>query len=60
MLPVTFMRRRCVGCRPTRGRLFAPTAIVSGIAGPPFVGMIGDRSHPLCVLGFGFSVQRSQ
>lgn len=56
MLPVTFYAQAVCGLSPTHTAvLFAPTAIVGGVLAP-FVGMIIDRSHPLCVLGFGFSV----
>ncbi|OSC38722.1 MFS transporter [Mycobacterium decipiens] len=56
MLPVTFYAQAVCGLSPTRTAvLLAPTAIVSGVLAP-FVGMIVDRSHPLPVLGFGFSV----
>jgi len=56
MLPVTFYAQAVCGLSPTRSALLiAPMAITSGVLAP-FVGMLVDRSHPMPVLGFGFSV----
>ncbi|BBX72545.1 hypothetical protein MSHI_04510 [Mycobacterium shinjukuense] len=56
MLPLMFYAQAVCGLSPTRSALLiAPLAITSGVLAP-FVGMIVDRSHPLPVLGFGFSV----
>ncbi len=56
MLPLTFYAQSVCGLSPTRAALLiAPLAITSGVLAP-LVGVIVDRSHPLPVLGFGFSV----
>jgi EmrB/QacA subfamily drug resistance transporter len=56
MLPLTFYAQTVCGLSPTRSALLiAPMAIAGGVLAP-FVGMIVDRSHPLPVLGFGFSM----
>lgn len=56
MLPLTFYAQSVCGLSPTRAALLiAPVAMTSG-ALAPFVGRIVDRSHPLPVLGFGFSL----
>lgn len=55
ILPVTFYAQSVCGLSPTRSALlFAPMAIASGLLAP-VVGLIIDRSHPVPVLGFGFS-----
>jgi EmrB/QacA subfamily drug resistance transporter len=56
MLPLTFYAQTVCGLSPTRSALLiAPMAIAGGVLAP-FVGMIVDRTHPLPVLGFGFSM----
>ncbi|BBX95582.1 MFS transporter [Mycobacterium lacus] len=55
VLPLTFYAQAVCGLSPTRSALLiAPMAITSGVLAP-LVGVIVDRSHPLPVLGFGFS-----
>ncbi|MGO9510540.1 MAG: MFS transporter [Mycobacterium sp.] len=56
MLPLTFYAQTVCGLSPTRSALLiAPMAIAGGVLAP-LVGMIVDRTHPLPVLGFGFSM----
>ncbi len=56
MLPLTFYAQTVCGLSPSRSALLiAPMAIAGGVLAP-FVGMIVDRTHPLPVLGFGFSM----
>ena len=56
MLPLTFYAQTVCGLSPTRSALLiAPMAIAGGVLAP-FAGMIVDRTHPLPVLGFGFSM----
>ncbi|GAB7145930.1 MFS transporter [Mycobacterium riyadhense] len=56
MLPLTFYAQAVCGLSATRSALLiAPMAITSGLLAP-VVGVLIDRSHPLPVLGFGFSV----
>nr|WP_082930200.1 MFS transporter [Mycobacterium sp. 1164966.3] len=55
MLPVAFYAQAVCGLSPTRSALLiAPMAIANGVLAP-LAGRIVDRSHPLPVLGFGFS-----
>lgn len=55
MLPVAFYAQGVCGLSPTRSALLiAPMAIANGVLAP-LAGRIVDRSHPLPVLGFGFS-----
>lgn len=55
MLPLTFYAQSVCGLSPTRSALLiAPVAISSGLLAP-VVGLIIDRTHPVPVLGFGFS-----
>ncbi|QLL06221.1 MFS transporter [Mycobacterium vicinigordonae] len=55
MLPLTFYAQSVCGLSPTRSALLiAPVAITSGVLAP-IVGMIIDRTHPMPLLGFGFS-----
>ncbi|AGC63934.1 drug-transport integral membrane protein [Mycobacterium liflandii 128FXT] len=55
MLPLTFYAQSVCGLSPARAAvLIAPVALASGVLAP-VVGMLVDRSHPLPVLGFGFS-----
>lgn len=56
ILPVMFYAQAVCGLSPARSALLtAPMAVASGMFAPG-VGKIIDRSHPLPVLGFGFSV----
>lgn len=55
MLPLTFYAQSVCGLSPTRSALLiAPVAVSSGLLAP-LVGLIIDKSHPVPVLGFGFS-----
>lgn len=55
MLPLTFYAQSVCGLSPTRSALLlAPVAISSGLLAP-LVGLIIDKTHPVPVLGFGFS-----
>jgi EmrB/QacA subfamily drug resistance transporter len=55
MLPVAFYAQGVCGLSPTRSALLiAPMAIANGVLAP-VAGRIVDRSHPVPVLGFGFS-----
>ncbi|BCI86496.1 hypothetical protein NIIDMKKI_17020 [Mycobacterium kansasii] len=55
MLPLIFYAQSVCGLSPIRAALLiAPVAISSGVLAP-FVGRIVDTSHPLPVVGFGFS-----
>ena len=55
MLPLTFYAQSVCGLSPTRSALLiAPVAIISGLLAP-VVGLIIDKTHPVPLLGFGFS-----
>ena len=55
MLPLTFYAQSVCGLSPTRSALLiAPVAIISGVLAP-VVGLIIDKTHPVPLLGFGFS-----
>ncbi|WP_081290410.1 DHA2 family efflux MFS transporter permease subunit [Mycobacterium asiaticum] len=55
MLPLTFYAQSVCGLSPTRSALLiAPIAISSGLLAP-VVGQIIDKTHPVPILGFGFS-----
>ena len=55
MLPLTFYAQSVCGLSPTRSALLiAPVAITNGLLAP-VVGLIIDKTHPLPLLGFGFS-----
>ncbi|GLC05342.1 MFS transporter [Mycobacterium kiyosense] len=55
MLPLTFYAQLVCGLSPTRSALLiAPVAIASGVLAP-IVGTFIDRTHPVPLLGFGFS-----
>jgi EmrB/QacA subfamily drug resistance transporter len=55
MLPLTFYAQSVCGLSPTRSALLiAPVAIISGLLAP-LVGLIIDKTHPVPLLGFGFS-----
>lgn len=56
MLPVTFYAQSVCGLSPTESALLlAPMAIASGVLAP-IVGRYIDRTHPVPMLGFGFSL----
>lgn len=55
MLPLTFYAQSVCGLSPTRSALLiAPVAITSGLLAP-VVGLVIDKTHPVPLLGFGFS-----
>ncbi|BBX31066.1 MFS transporter [Mycolicibacterium mageritense] len=55
ILPLMFYAQSVCGLSPIRSALLtAPTAIASGVLAP-LVGRIVDRTHPMPVIGFGFS-----
>lgn len=56
VVPVMFYAQLVCGLTPTRSALLmAPMAVVSGVLAP-LVGRLVDRSHPMPIIGFGFSV----